>query len=59
MLFPSDDGSGNAAMGDQTDKRTRGRAPKHVEAMSGADRQSIYVKAWQCDALTCPRWHLR
>jgi hypothetical protein len=32
-------------MMDQIEKRGRGRPPKHGEAMSGADRQSLYAKA--------------
>jgi hypothetical protein len=32
-----------------TEKRARGRPPKHGEAMSGADRQSLYAKARQRD----------
>jgi hypothetical protein len=34
-----------AAMGDRAMKRGRGRPPKHGEAMSGAERQSLYAKA--------------
>jgi hypothetical protein len=36
-------------MGEQTERRARGRPPKHGEAMSGASRQSLYAKARQRD----------
>jgi hypothetical protein len=32
---------------DQISKRGRGRPPKHGEAMTGAERQSLYAKAQQ------------
>jgi ATPase subunit of ABC transporter with duplicated ATPase domains len=32
-------------MSDQTEKRGRGRPPKHGEAMTGAERQALYAKA--------------
>jgi hypothetical protein len=32
-------------MSDQTEKRGRGRPPKHGEAMTAADRQRLYAKA--------------
>jgi hypothetical protein len=34
---------------DQIEKRGRGRPPKHGEALTGAERQSLYAKARQRD----------
>ena len=34
---------------DQISKRGRGRPPKHDEAMSGAERQHLYVRSRQRD----------
>jgi len=36
-------------MSDQTEKRGRGRPPKHGEAMTAAERQALYAKARQRD----------